>query len=99
MILTMTASTPTLKRTLNLHQSPNPATSSPNPKETFSTPPQSELKQKAIAENASSVQTNLNDHLSESGNYVNTEKAAIEEANKTQQQADEQIGESPIGNK
>ena len=79
-------------------------TSSPHPKETFSTPPQSELKQKSTQDNRSSAQTNLNDHLSESDKEVesdtdvDTEKAAIEAANKSQQHADEQLGELPIGN-
>ena len=86
MILTMTASTPTLTKTLTSQKCPNPQLSQHHPqtqKKHSLPPPQSELKQKSTPDIRSSAQTNLNDHLCESDNDVNTEKAATEGTNKT----------------
>jgi len=79
-------------------KSPTPKPSSQNNIETFSTPPQSALKKKAVTENAASAKTNLTTHMESNSDYDDKEKAAIETANKNQKQTDEQFGESPANN-
>ena len=86
MILTMTASTPTLTKTPTSQKCPNPQLSQHHPptqKKHSLPPPQSELKQKSTPDNRSSAQTNLNDHLCESDNEVDTEKETTEGTNNT----------------